>query len=65
LHKIIKIGNLARFMQITPEIKYYEVIGNGKNVYKLSAAILTNLKNMSTSAIEVINFETIFGIEVP
>ncbi len=58
------IGNNSNSIKIK-EIKYYGVNGNGKNVYKLSAAILTNLKNMSTSSVESINFETIFGIEIP
>lgn len=58
------LGNSSGSIKIK-DIQYFGVNSNGKDVYKLSATITTNLKNMSTTTIQAINFETVFGIEVP
>ncbi len=45
-------------------IEYYGLNDDGKKVYKITAEISTNLKNMASNVIIPVNFKTVFGIEI-
>lgn len=57
------IGNTSAAVQID-NIEYYGLNDDGNKVYKITAEITTNLKNMNTNAIVNTHFKTVYGIEI-